>query len=329
MGNIRKGNFYDELLLSLIPNLRDYKHSSGAEGVAYFIGDEYVVKEYTKKDNWDYFDEIFDVYCKEMQHFADIGYSVPKIYSWIKVPNAFYFLNNSRQKNKYYILEEKIKGRYLFFGSFEEFYPMLRDKFSRSDYKYIIDNCKHHVEEFREILKSFINSFIETNEILLSMSEDKLAKFLTSAYQMHMTSSCSEPDLFPANVLVHGDNLNMIDNYVSSSTRSNLDPRNKADAFINNLIGLFLYNENLLYLTKPSLESYGIKESDFKMFLDAKEKDRLLLKEVLFRFIKILKKYCDFNKIESTDGLIMASSELHSFFDNSEDVYEIIETLQK
>ena len=88
---IISSNAYYEKLLSVIPDLRSYNSACGGEGVAYFLDDKFVVKEYAAADDWDMFDQVFDVYCEEMQRYAEMGYKVPKIYAWVKVPNIGYY----------------------------------------------------------------------------------------------------------------------------------------------------------------------------------------------------------------------------------------------
>ena len=101
-------NEYERMLFDLVPHLSEYKSISGGEGAAYFIDQNFVVKEYAKdfpsRDEKE-FDRVFEDYCREIQGFAQEGYSVPKIYAWLKVPNtnkAAYYMGQEMQ-NKYYI----------------------------------------------------------------------------------------------------------------------------------------------------------------------------------------------------------------------------------
>ena len=70
---------YHENLLNAIPYLSNFSKVNGGEGVAYFLDENFVVKEYLDSDNWDMFDRVFESYCKEMQLYAEMGFNVPKI----------------------------------------------------------------------------------------------------------------------------------------------------------------------------------------------------------------------------------------------------------
>ena len=58
---------YDKMLLQLIPHLSKFKSHVGGEGAAYFIDENFVVKEYSKdfpSRDAEKFDLIFDSYFK-------------------------------------------------------------------------------------------------------------------------------------------------------------------------------------------------------------------------------------------------------------------------
>ena len=93
-------NYYG-FLIDNIPNLKQCRSVSGGEGVVYFLNDSFVVKEYKTLEDWNAFENVFNSYCKEMQTFAESGYSLPKIYAWAQIPNINYFLNNDKNKYNY------------------------------------------------------------------------------------------------------------------------------------------------------------------------------------------------------------------------------------
>ena len=99
----RKIDYY-AMLLDIIPNRKKFKSFAGSEGVAYFISGKYVLKEYTKIDDWKLFDKFFDAYCREVKSFADNGVNIAKIYAWAKIPNIGYYTNGDKNVNHYYIL---------------------------------------------------------------------------------------------------------------------------------------------------------------------------------------------------------------------------------
>ena len=107
---------YHGMLLGLIPKRKQFKSLAGSEGVAYLISPKYVLKEYTKSDDWKIFDKFFDAYCSEIQAFANSGVNIAKIYSWVKVPNIGYYTSGDKNNYSYFILEERVPGRELYLG---------------------------------------------------------------------------------------------------------------------------------------------------------------------------------------------------------------------
>ena len=81
------GDDYNILLYDVIPHLKKFSSCCGSEGRAYFLNDDLVVKEYLSANSWDLFDSVFNHYCAEMSNFSKMGLSVPKIYSYTKIPN--------------------------------------------------------------------------------------------------------------------------------------------------------------------------------------------------------------------------------------------------
>ena len=45
----------------------------------------------------------------------------PKVYAWLKLPNIKFYDGLESNQYDYYILEERVKGRNLYFGFFEDF----------------------------------------------------------------------------------------------------------------------------------------------------------------------------------------------------------------
>ena len=98
---ISRNQYYDKLLY-YISKRKQFKSFSGSEGIAYFVSPKLVLKEYTKSDDWDLFNELFDAYCSEVQQFSNSGKSIAncfKIYS---------LLLNYLKKKKKMILEDQI-----------------------------------------------------------------------------------------------------------------------------------------------------------------------------------------------------------------------------
>ena len=144
---------YHESLLNAIPMLNYLPSCSGGEGTAYFYGDSYVIKKYTNMQNWDYFDAVFELYCKEMQSYKEKGYRVPQIYAYTKMPNMRYYSGKAGNKNNYFILEERLPGRHLYHGYLEDVYPAVRGLYDYSEFKQTLARPDEHLSEFKEIVK--------------------------------------------------------------------------------------------------------------------------------------------------------------------------------
>ena len=206
---------YDELLFNAIPFLKSLPCHWGGEGVAYFLGDNFVVKEYSDSSNWERFEYVFDAYCKEIQSFAQQGFNVPQIYSWLRVPNKNYSNSKNANRFNYYILEERVPGRNLYYGFLEDFYPVCRDLFDEKEYNEVVYSPESNLEMFDEIIKAYVKDYIQMNEFLLSVPENELAKFIVDSFNMHTESLFGDIDLFPSNIIVNNDKLTLIDNHVN------------------------------------------------------------------------------------------------------------------
>ena len=323
-------NYY-EMLLNVIPYLGTYKRMSGGEGVAYFIDENFVVKEYLESDNWGVFDRVFELYCKEMKTYAEMGFNVPKIYAWMKLPNMKHYSHGEANKNRYYILEERVKGRNLYYGFLEEFYPECLSKFDKPIFLDIVQNPNDYPYEYDEIVKMYLKDYIEMNEFLESMPEDELASLIVSAYQMHMTGKHLEPDLYPCNVFVDRNDFTIIDPHIYTSA----DERTKTEEamknqFVRNLMNLFLYNDNVRDL--ENAVTYNVNAENKRDYSYYKRKNKKIAKAVIEKVVKIMNKYCDSPVVTDPRTYMFAFTTIKSFLgmkDASEAMAEIKTTFEK
>lgn len=308
---IVSSNGYYQKLLDVIPHLNEYRSSSGGEGVAYFLDDKFVVKEYVESDDWEMFDHVFELYCTEMQRFAEMGLNVPKIYAWIKIPNMNHYTKGHKNKYRYYVLEEKAKGRNLYYGFLEEFYPECVTKFDYKIYLDIVRNPNYYPYEFDEIVKTYLQDYIQMNEYLESVSEKELADMIVSAYKMYKMSKHSEPDMYPCNLFVD-DKFTLIDSriYTDSSERL-MSESEKDNQFIRNLMNLFLYNENVQDL--ENVICYYQDKSERKDYSEYKAKNKKAAKAVIERVVDLMNKYCDNPVITDPNTYLFAFTTIKSF----------------
>ena len=317
---------YYDILINAIPMLKSCPKYTGGEGSAYFLSDDLVIKEYTDSSDWEEFDKVFETYCKEMQKFGEQGYCVPKIYSWLKLPNMNYYSGTQKNRNKYYILEERVKGRNLYYGYLEDFYPVCKTAFSKSEYMQILNDPGTNMVALEEVVKIYLQDYVKMNEMLASMPEESLAKFVTDAYAVHMQATKSEPDLFPSNVLVFGKNINFIDNHVSvDGDRSLLSKEKRDNDFLSNLVNLFYYNANVSDIRNVCFVFPKEKLSSLSRY---KKKNQKACAEVISRMLKILKQYCDEPKCSDPKTYLMLVALINNYVgkDNAPDVVKNIET---
>lgn len=307
---------YGSMLLNLIPFLKSMPYKCGGEGVAYFYGDQFVIKEYCEAVDWESFDEVFDTYCSEIQEYSNMGFNVPKIYSWLKIPNFEYYSAGKKNKYKYYILEEKVDGRNLYYGFLEEFYPICSKKFDKREFMRSIGCPDLNLPTYTEIVREFLRDYVEINEFLESVSETELSDFIVSAYNIHMTSKQGEPDLFPANVFVKENKIKLIDNTINLNT----DGRIRSQEYLNNyfithLVNLFMYNENVSKVERNIC--YNLSEKLTPDFSDLKKKNVKASKAAITRVLKIMNKYCDNPKMSNPQLYTVAFTTLKNFMGKS------------
>ena len=243
----------DYVLFDIIKNLDKYAFHEGNEGRAYFIDEKYIVKEYRRSISVDapIFDGLFDEYCQELNRFAEMGYSVPKIYSWLKVPNI------ERKKDlysgedlpyRYYVLQERVPGRWMYYDidEFKEIYALCNDICSHDDLLRIMADSSYGETSLRvEILRKYISDFVMMNEMIESMPSDEFEKFIVSVYNMKRNGQYSHPDMYRKNVLVDESNISLIDNRIQSPKDFWLQQVDSVEDILNELILLFELNKSL------------------------------------------------------------------------------------
>lgn len=295
----RSIQFYD-VLLQAIPNLKNCKNRCGGEGVAYFLDDNFVIKEYCCISNGDKFDAVFESYCNEIQECGNMGYAVPKIYAWVKIPNSEFGKNKMTGKYKYYILEERIKGRDLYYGFLEDFYPICQDLFLEGDYYDIIHSPDLNKSEFNEIIVRLVKDYIAMNEWLESIPENVLAKFIEDSYAMHHSLKYSEIDLFPSNIIIDENKMTLIDNHMAVSGRCENTKERLDDEFVARVACLFNYNDVVTDLNNSVL--FKLKGAEFNYdYSEYQKKNTKVCKSAATRLINIMNKYCDNPKAINKD----------------------------
>jgi len=304
---------YDKLLISLIPNLHQYHYSAGGEGVAYFIDDNFVIKEYSNVCNEQVFEQIFDRYCEECQMFVEKGYNVPKIYSWIKIPNE---PNPYEQKNRYFILEQRARGRELYLSNFSSNYELLGAHIcSRQEYEDAMLNRKNPNLRDR-IIEEFIKDYLKTNQIL-EASEKNIEELIISIFKMYVEGIYSNPDVFSRNLIIDNDSkLTLIDNRFINA--DDLNQKTPVEKLYIDILKILLKNE---YLNDYYVEENKIKVESLLF------ENKKICKELFLKCIRIINHQLEDSKVYDDEVLKELQEEIINMF-GCQDGNEILSNIQ-
>lgn len=201
--------YYQAMLQELIPNLDKFSYLCGAEGRAYFIDDNFVVKQLVISESYDY----FEIFFNEIAQFAERGLSVPKFYAWAK------WDFNDFEDDKYkivFILEERAKGKKLFNERFD-IYERVKNICSRNEFDCATIDPENHKELYTQIMYEYINDVNESLGNILSVPEKEFDRFIVSLFELYKDAKVSKPDIHPGNVFCDGKTLTIIDEYMCNS----------------------------------------------------------------------------------------------------------------
>lgn len=306
---------YDLMLFNLIPLLKSYPSKSGGEGVAYFIGDKYVVKHYTcefcnlNKD-------IFDLYCKEINQFKKKGYNVAEIYSWLAVPEK-------NDKMQYYMLEEQIKGRTFYRPSIIHAYEMFTDLCDEKEFSDVILRPETDKALFKEVLKRYVSDFVMFNEMLLDMDEKQIEKFIFEMYAMMYDGKYSMPDVYTSNVLTNNNGFTFIDSSIVTEERQYC--KNEIypiDYVISRVIQMLSYNQIMNSFAKGSIYGMGREcKKEIKQNLSANKK---YTKLAASKMVDLINKVFDNPVLISKEDYQDVKFTIHGILDSKKEAEELL-----
>lgn len=194
---------YKKYLNNLIPDLKAYPVKSGAEGSAYFVDKEFVVK-YFERVNLEF--KEFDNYCNEIQRFGDGGFACPKIYSWARVP-----ICEVDKVYRCYILQEQVPGDVIFPYSINEIEPRVKKFCSKDEFMNAISSISENKSLYTALLNEYSKMVLKKSERLESLSRDEIRKFIETYIHINKNSVFSLPDMHVGNVLTDGNKITLID----------------------------------------------------------------------------------------------------------------------
>ena len=276
-----------ELLEAYIPKLKSFQSRRGAEGVAFFVGNEYIVK-YFERVGLKY--SLFDNYCKEIQSFGDSGLAYPKVYSWATSPICV-----EDEVFRFYILEEQVAGKELYPHALYGVFGGCKTFCSKREFEQAIEMAEQHKQLYSKILEIYIKEYIEQNKALSNISNDEIFRFVQSYFTINRTAQFTTPDLHPGNVIFDGSKLTMIDgtmceqkNKWTSYDGQFREKKYKLDSFFD-LMALLSSNKHIGYYLENYQRETGEQPSRCLLMLGEENKKHTT--EVVKKFVKAIKEF--------------------------------------
>jgi len=254
-----------EYMGNLISRLDVFPSARGYEGCVYFVGDELILKKFDTKKNYEVLELVFESYCEESNKFESMGYAIPKIFAWMKIPRNKIVDGRSFD---FYILEQRVPGKNMFIGKIDNIYDSLSDQFTKMNFDHIILNPEKYVEEYKFIVKKYLENFIEMNRIIEGLSVREIEKFIETVYAIYVKGEYNVPDVHAKNVLFSNNSLNLIDNYMC--LKKSLVYVNKLTAYefmLSRIIILFRQNNYVGEIRKKFFDN-SIKSSQIEEMIN-------------------------------------------------------------
>lgn len=304
---------FKNILLDSLSHLDECKKYSGVEGIAYLF-ENYVIKQYIAISDWGNFEKVFEDFCAEMQKIGEkSGY--PKIYAWEKIPNMNYYLGKEKNKYNFYILEERVKGRDLYYGFLHDSYKLSENLCSKKDYFDAIRCPEGYFDLFKEIINLYISDYIMINEYLESLSEDEIATLVVECFNIDKNSRFFDSDIHPTNILIENNKLRPIDPMVCYLGKKVKSESELKDMFVSKIINLFWANE---MCNNSSLQKYFRYEPQMldNSFEGFQKKNRKICKAAMLKFLKVVNKYLDNPEVFDDEHIKQLRFVLDDVFEN-------------
>lgn len=273
------------LLMSAIPMLPDFPSKAGNEGQIFYVSNDVIVKKYfSKLDRPEVLGGAFNKYCEECEEFYKKGYEIPRIYAWTMISRP------DHSGFDYFLLEEKIPGRELFFSNIMKMYEQeFKDHMSKEDYSKVVENPEENSKAYEKILSTYVHDFIEMNERIESMADADLDRFLENIYNMFVECSYAIPDVHARNVLFHQGKLNLIDLYLEHDRDGYkaLKMTPAENLLLARIVELFRYNGEI-----KNLKS---NDSSLRKVNDDIDFNGLLCTEAMKKIVRSGKRICKFH----------------------------------
>lgn len=299
-----------EYMGNLISRLDVFPSARGYEGCVYFVGDELILKKFDTKKNYEVLELVFESYCEESNKFESMGYAIPKIFSWMKVPRNKIVDGRSFD---FYILEQRVPGKNMFIGKIDNIYDSLSDQFTKMNFDHIILNPEKYVEEYKFIVKKYLENFIEMNRIIEGLSVREIEKFIETVYAIYVKGEYNVPDVHAKNVLFSNNSLNLIDNYMC--LKKSLVYVNKLTAYefmLSRIIILFRQNNYVGEIRNKFFDN-SIKSSQIEEMIN---ENMNLCASSLKKMVQAMQRCCEHSESLTKDDYNRAYKQLVKHLDD-------------
>lgn len=260
---------YNNLLLAIIPNLKNIpksKTASGDEGRVYFLDEDFVVKRYvgsylSRYNPVDRFGVYaFDKYCSEMKEFWEKGLSVNRYYANVTI--------NQGSDSGLYILQERAKGKILFEeNTLEKTFSLLKDFCTKEEFNLALKERKG--ELYETIVRIFLDNFYETDKALGNVSDSVLENLILSDQDLLNDSRFAYPDIKSDNIIFDGKRYTIIDTAFLSNAHTHSSDEEEYNKIMVMRDMISLFKDNLFAYnfidTNKALDAKKLKLSDFEM----------------------------------------------------------------
>lgn len=208
---------FKELLRESFSQRQNFKYSSGTEGKAFFLDNNFVLKcyEFCAKGDEQFESEenrFLLQYGQDIQQFNQMGLRYPKIYSY----DIFY----EGGKKYFCVLQQRMDGRQIFYSAPLRAYSLFKELMSEEEFFKVFEYGQMRQDSYDQVMKAYAEDFIKMNERFLSLPESAIQDYIVSVYNILKFSKKSFPDLASGNVIIGEDTLSIIDNAMLNSPDS-------------------------------------------------------------------------------------------------------------
>lgn len=275
-----------EILKAAVPKLKSFQSRRGAEGIAFFVGKEYIIK-YFERVGLKY--SLFDNYCREIKSFGDAGFVYPKVYSWATSPICV-----EDDVFRFYILEEQISGKELYPHSLHNVQKQCKIFCSKREFEEAVESADLHKALYTKILEVYFREYIEQNKQLAEISRDEIVRFVESYFAINRDAKFVTPDMHPGNVIFDGSKLTMIDGTMCEQKNKWIgyngefkEKKYKLDSFFD-IMALLSSNKHINYYLENFSRHTGGEEPD-RAIVKLGEANKKYATEVVKKFVREIK----------------------------------------